>query len=658
MTTKQTSDAAASRAVAEESRQVEWKKPSFTGQLFMGYFDASNILPFSEIKGREKEDTDAFLEKLENYLSKHYDADEIDRKGNIPKKNIDDLKKMGLFNLKLPKEYGGLGFSQQAFARVAELVTSHCGSLSAWMSAHQSIGVPQPLKYFGSKEQKDKYFPMLTKGAISAFALTEPAVGSDPARMKTYAEPSDDGKHFYITGEKLWCTNGSVADLLVVMARTKDPSTGKSGITAFIVEVPAEGLEIAHRCDFMGLKAIENALITFDKVKVPRENIIGGINKGLKIALDTLNIGRLTIPASMTGASKQALRIVREWAKEREQWGSPIGNHEAVSGKISYIASHTFAIDSMTYLTSRMADDENTDIRIEAAMAKLFTTEHGWNILDDMVQIRGGRGYETAQSLGERGERPIPCERMVRDMRINRILEGSTEIMHLFLAREALDPHLKKGGDLLDPKVDLGRKITSALKAGSFYIPWYLTRYSPFVSNKTFRNEPEELHPYYRYVARVSRKLARTIFHKMNRHMAALEYKQRTLARIVDIGTDLFSIVACAAKSSHLIRQGHNKTEVASLMHAYFTFAKHRIDANFGLLWKSYDSEQRSLSKDVLADRFLWLEEGVMPQHWEGETVNDQVTKGDIAAGTKVGNATSKKSQANGSPKTTESSES
>ena len=625
-----------SRQVAEESRELDWKKPSFCGRLFMGYFDASPMLPYGDLEGEEKERTERFLSELENYLYHNYDADEVDRTGKIPDKNLEDLKQMGLFQLKLPKEYGGLGFSQQSFARIAELITSHCGSLSAWVSAHQSIGVPQPLKYFGTQKQKDTYFPKLVNGAISAFALTEPSVGSDPARMKTYAEPGEDGKYYYITGEKLWCTNGAVADLLVVMARTTDPSTGKSGVTAFIVEVPTEGFEVSHRCDFMGLKAIENALLKFDRVKVPRENILGGINKGLKLALETLNIGRLTLPASMTGASKQALRIVREWSREREQWGNTIGNHEAVSAKISYIASHTFAIDAMTQITSRMADQQDADIRIEAAMAKMFTTEHGWHILDEMVQVRGGRGYETAQSLKARGERPIPCERMVRDMRINRILEGSTEIMHLFLAREALDPHLKKAGDLLDPKVDVARKLVSGLQAGAFYVPWYLTRYSPFVSDKTFRNEPQELHPYYRYVARVSRKLARTIFHKMNRHMAALEYKQRTLARLVDIGTDLFSITASAAKAAHLLREGHDKSEVMHLMHAYHTFAAERIDRNFRLLWKSADREQRTLSKDVLDNRLLWLEEGVMPQKWEGEIVNDRVTKGTIVSDTEA----------------------
>ena len=637
MSSQKTTDADVSRQVAEESRELDWKKPSFSGQLFMGYFDASGILPYDELKGHEKKEVEAFCDKLEEYLLKNYDADEIDRKGKIPDKIINDLKKMGLFNLKLPKEYGGLGFSQQGFARVAEVVTSHCGSLSAWVSAHQSIGVPQPLKHFGTKEQKDKYFPKLVNGAISAFALTEPTVGSDPARMKTYAEPSEDGKHYYITGEKLWCTNGSVADLLVVMAGTTDPSTGKKGITAFIVEVPSDGLEVAHRCDFMGLKAIENALITFDKVKVPRENILGGINKGLKLALETLNTGRLTVPASMTAASKVALRIVREWSKERAQWGQTIGKHEAVSAKISYIAAHTFAIDAMTYLTSRLADQENVDIRIEAAMAKMFTTEHGWTILDHMVQVRGGRGYETAESLKARGEKPIPAERMVRDLRINRILEGSTEIMHLFLAREALDTHLKKGGDLLNPKLDLGQKIIGAMKAGAFYVPWYLTRYSPFVTNKSFSEEPAALHPYYRYVARVSRKLARTIFHKMGRHMAALEYKQRTLARIVDIGTDLFSITACAAKAGYMIREGHSKVEVMNLMNAYFTFAKTRIDRNFDELWKAYDKEQKMLTKDVLDDRLLWLEKGIINPKWEGEVVNDKVTRGVISVKSQAG---------------------
>ena len=640
-------DADISREVAESARETEWKKPSFAGSLFMGNFDASPILPFAEQDPEEKRETDEFCAKLDDYLTKHYAADKVDEEGKIPEQNIKDLKELGLFNMKIPKEYGGLGFSQTAFTRAAMVVASHCGSLTAWMSAHQSIGVPQPLKHFGTQEQKEKYFPMMAKGALSAFALTEPDVGSDPARVATTAELTDDGKHWIINGDKLWTTNGVIAELLVVMAQTTDPDTGRTGISAFIVETDTPGFEVIHRCEFMGIRAIENGLLRFTDVKIPRENLIGGLNKGLKLALATLNTGRLTLPAAAAGGAKLALRIVRKFGQTRKQWGQEIGKHDAVSGKISYIAAHSFAIDAIAMLVSSMADEGKADIRIEAAMAKLFTTEHAWTLLDEMVQIRGGRGYETARSLSERGEMGYPAERMLRDMRINRILEGSTEIMHLFLAREALDPHLKKGGKILDPKVEVGEKLVAFMKAGAFYAPWYITRYSPFVSTESFESEPQPLHKYYKYVARTSRKMARTIFHKMNKHVAALEYKQRVLGRIVDIGTDLFSISAAASFAAYHMKDKPGDKSVLKVMETYFTFAKQRIDNNFVALKKNYDSEQRSFALDVISDKALWLEEGTISEAGtlqpDFSKVKGGKTADSAAAGKNGKNGTAKK---------------
>ena len=348
------------------------------------------------------------------------------------------------------------------------MLGSYCGNLTALISAHQSIGVPQPLIMFGTEEQKRRFLPRVARGEISAFALTEPKVGSDPAKMETHAEPTEDGSHFVINGEKLWCTNGVKAGLIVVMAKTPSKmlrGKPRNQITAFIVDMHDPGVEVVTRCRFMGLKALYNAVIRFTNVKVPKENIVLEEGKGLRVALTTLNTGRLTLPAACAGFSKRCLEITAKWANERVQWGQAIGKHAAIADKLARMAANTFAMESMSFFAAALVDkDKKADVRLEAAMCKLWATERAWEIVDDTMQIRGGRGYETAASLKGRGEEPVAVERMMRDSRINLIFEGSSEIMRLFIAREALDPHLKIGAPMLNSQLPLKDACESRFK--------------------------------------------------------------------------------------------------------------------------------------------------------------------------------------------------
>lgn len=606
----------ASLELAEESREREWKYPSFASRLFQGAVEWHLIWPYPEPSKESREEGDRFLNKLEEFLKANLNPDEVDETREIPEKVMKGLADMGAFAVKVPKEYGGLGMSQFNYNRVVHLVGSYCGSTAALLSAHQSIGAPQPLINFGTEEQKKKFLPMFSKGAVSGFALTEPDVGSDPRRMKTTATPVEGGKFYLINGEKLWCTNGNIADILIVMAHTPSRivrGKEKKQITAFIVETDTPGFEVAYRCKFMGLNAIQNGIMRFNNVKVPRENIILGEGEGLKLAYITLNTGRLTLPAAVVGAGKWCLSVARKWANERTQWGRPIGQHEAISSKLSSMAAKVFAMEAITWLVAYMADNKRFDIRLEAAMAKLFCTEESWKIIYDAIQVRGGRGYETAPSLRGRGKPAYALERAMRDARVNTILEGSSEIMHLFIAREALDFHLKSAQVLFDPEASIGGKIKAALSAGATYILWYPKLWLPCLWGGTL-TAAGRLKKHTRFIGRASKRLAREIFHKIMIYQQKLVNKQNTLNRFVDIGLDLFAMSAACSYADSLAKKGGKEKNSAELADMFCCQAEARIKRNFRDVWHNPDRLSRDVSKNLLAGAYEWLENDIIKE--------------------------------------------
>jgi alkylation response protein AidB-like acyl-CoA dehydrogenase len=598
------------RDVAEEARETEWEHPSFARELFLGRFRPELIYPHPPPDTVEEERAKPFLDKLKAFMDK-VDSEEIDRTGEVPESLVQELRDMGAFGIKVPKEYGGLGLSQMSYIRAMELVTSKDGSLVALLSASQSIGVPQPLKLFGTEDQKKRFFPRLARGAISAFALTEVDAGSDPANMHTIATPTEDGEHFIINGEKLWTTNGTRAELFVVMARTPDvQKNGKSvkQITAFIVDASMPGVEVVHRLRFMGLKAIENGVIRFNDVKVPRENILWGEGKGLKLALVTLNTGRLTLPAGCAGAAKQMLRITRNWANERVQWGQPIGKHEAVAQKIAKMAATTFAMESVAEMATALYEKGNYDIRLEAAMAKMYNSEAGWRIIDDTLQIRGGRGYEMAESLARRGEKPIAVERAMRDYRINLIFEGSSEIMRLFIAREAVDHHFRMAFDIVKPESTMKERLAAMAKSTPFYLSWYPSRWVSTGRLKRF-GEFGKLSTHMRFIEHNTRHLGRSIFHAMVRYGPKLERKQAVLFRAVDIGSELFAMSASCSRAMMLA--GRGQKEAVDLADTFCREARLRIEELFRNFYGPNDANMYKLAMSVLRGEHAWLEQGI-----------------------------------------------
>jgi len=493
------------RAVAEEARESGWSKPSFAKELFLGRFRLDLIHPHPRPGVEDAERGTAFLDQLRDYCAT-LDGAVIEREARIPDAYIKGWADLGCFGIKIPREYGGLGLSQVTYNRALVLLGSVHPSVGALVSAHQSIGVPEPLKLSGTPEQKQAFLPRCARGAISAFLLTEPDVGSDPARLHSTAIP--DGNSYVIDGVKLWTTNGVIAELLVVMARVPKSEGHRGGISAFVVEADSPGITVEQRNAFMGLRGIENGVTRLHQVRVPAGNLIGREGEGLKIALTTLNTGRLALPALNVGCAKWSLKIAREWSAERVQWGKPVGQHAAVASKIAFVAATTFALEAVLDLSGQMSDEGRNDIRIEAALAKLWASEIGYVVADELVQIRGGRGYETAQSLAARGERAVPAEQMLRDLRINRIFEGSSEIMHLLLAREAVDPQLTAAGRLADPEATLRVKAHAAAKAAPFFVQWLPKLATGRGQLPTAFSEFGDLAPHLRYVERTSRAMS------------------------------------------------------------------------------------------------------------------------------------------------------
>lgn len=615
------------RQVAEAAREQDWRKPSFAKELFLGRFQLDLIHPHPLPADEDVRRGEAFLARLREFCETAIDGPRIEREAKIPDETVRGLKELGALGMKIDPKYGGLGLTQVYYNRALALVGSVSPAIGALLSAHQSIGVPQPLKMFGTQEQKDAYLPRCATTAISAFLLTEPDVGSDPARLATTAVP--DGEDAYLLdGVKLWTTNGVVADLLVVMARVPKSENHRGGITAFVVEADSPGITVEHRNAFMGLRGLENGVTRFHNVRVPADQRIGAEGAGLKIALTTLNTGRLSLPAMCVGAGKWCLKIAREWSGVREQWGRPVARHEAVGAKISFIAATTFALEAVVDLASQMADEDRNDIRIEAALAKLYGSEMACLMADELVQIRGGRGFETAESLAARGERAVPAEQMLRDLRINRIFEGSTEIMHLLIAREAVDAHLSVAGDLIDPDKDLGDKAKAGARAAGFYARWLpkLATGAGQVPGTYRAFHPSghlDLATHLRFVERSARRLARSMFMAMARWQGRMETKQGFLGRIVDIGAELFAMSAACVRAEHLRATGDHGREAYQLADVFCRQSRIRVEELFGRLWSNTDDLDRKVVEGVLTGTYTWLEEGILDPSGDGPWIAD-----------------------------------
>jgi alkylation response protein AidB-like acyl-CoA dehydrogenase len=617
-------DVANARKAAEASRPKTWQGASFLRELFLGHLRPELLLADDDPYERpERPVFRQFYDELKHFLETAVDPAEIDQVGDYPKEVLRGLAELGAFGMKIAPAYGGLGLTHREYVAVMQMVGSYDGNLTALLSAHQSIGVPHPVALFGSAELKQRYLPRCAHGAISAFALTEEAVGSDPSKLATLARETEDGTHFILDGQKLWCTNGTLAELLVVLAR--NPDTNK--VSCFVVETAWEGVKVEHRCHFMGLRALANGVISFEGVRVPRANIVGEEGAGLRIALATLNTGRLTLPAATAGAAKYALEVCRKWAKARVQWGQPIGKHEAIAHGLSDMATTTYAMEAVAEVVGTLADRKDRDIRLEAAAAKEWNTVRGWELTDTALQIRGGRGYETEISLAARGEAAIGIERMMRDCRVNRIFEGSSEVMHLFIAREAVDRHLEVSGKLIEPDVPLWTKLKLLPSVIWFYATWYPTLWFGFVWARHGKFGP--LAPHVRFLDRASRRLARTLFHGMLRFGPGLEKKQAFLFRAVDVALELFAFASAVVRAHKKPALGDEERALIAQLAAN---TRQRVEQVLHAMWHNQDVAKYGLAQRLMAGEYAWLEERGLQLGYDERALTPKTMKQVLAA--------------------------
>src|SRR5215831_15268067 len=602
---------------------------SFIAGVFVGKPDFSLLVPPEE----SPEHTavwERFRPQLETFLRTHVDPEEIERTAKIPDSVFKGLFALGAFGMKIPKEYGGLGFSYTNYGRALMLIAGWSNILALTVAVPQSIGIAMPILLFGSEEQKRKYLPIVAREAISAFALTESLTGSDAANIRTDAVLDASGTAFVVNGEKLWCTNGSIARYVTLVARVPAKKVRQDGQiawvpvragkdadeqvhTAFILDMETPGVQVRQRCQFEGCRGIENAYMTFTDVRVPAANVIGEVGRGLKYALSILNIGRaISIPAICLGMAKQAWQPTLDRANQRMTFQKPLSERQTQRMRLGRMAADLFAMEALAYSVWRMADQYTYDVRIEAAITKIFCSEQTIRFLKDAQIIFGGMGYETADSKRVRGEPAFGIEQLVRDAEMYRIGEGATDVMRPFVAREGLSPHLERAQRYLKAGISTGERLVELLRLVRFYAPWYigLWRRAQLPDNAEFRHP--KVAQLLAYVEYSSRRLASSIFWAMVRHGEELRDDQGRQTRMELIGEHLLTIatVALAAASPAYAKSSEHIWELVDRVAAG---AKVQVDRAIAeLRGRNQDYMIASVGRQGVEGAYGWLSQGII----------------------------------------------
>ncbi len=569
-------------AQAEELLFSGEQKEGFCKDLYFGRFREASIMPYPELPESAQALGDEMVSKVREFCDKHIDAAEIDREELIPDSVVHGLGDLGVLGMTIGTEYGGAGMSQQNYCRVMEVIGGHCGSTCVFVNAHHSIGI-RALELFGTDEQKDKWMaPLMTGRQLGAFALTEPQAGSDAANVRTRAEPTEDGQGYILNGEKRWITNGGIADCLTVMARTPDPAEPDGRITAFLVTPDMDGFEVLEeRMEKVGIRGTATGRMKFTDMYVPSENILGPVGKGLRVALTVLDFGRTAFGAGCTGAARFCLQKMVERANERIQFGKTLGEFELVQQKIAEAAADTYAMESATWHTAALIDSGADDYMIETAMLKVFASDQLWRIVNDCLQIWGGKGFFTDE----------PFERMMRDARLNQIGEGANDVLRCFVAAVGLR-HLGK---------DMESIQREALKK-----PWQAGKLLPKFPRIPVRHD--HLKYYSRQLSRQIGQFSWACQVALFKHREGILNRQFVQARLGDIATELFMSSCVYSRLSSLMVNGTIEEPVKLKEYRtgtlYLRLARRRNRIRFDELKGNFDEEVVAVAKDWLNHDF------------------------------------------------------
>ena len=497
----------------------------FAKGLFLGHFVADWVMPYPRMPAAQQTELDKSLIELRQFLDAELDPVEIDRQAEIPRKVIDGLGRVGVLGMTAPMEYGGHGFSQMANCKILEEIGTRCASTSVFVNAHHSIGI-RALLLFGTHEQKQKWLPKLVTGEhLGAFALTEREAGSDAANVQMQAHPSEDGSHYILNGEKRYITNASIAQVLTVMARTPMPGSDKTAITAFLVTPDMPGFEILEaRMPKLGIRGTATGRFSLHNVRVPKENILGPLGKGLRVALTVLDFGRTTFGACCTGATKTALELAVHHANTRKQFNKTLGEFDLVKKKIARMAADAYAMEAMTTITASLIDRGLEDYMIETAMLKVFTTERLWDGINDAFQIHGGSAYFV----------DLPLERMLRDARINQIGEGSNEVLTSFIALVGMRGPGMELKEIYDTMLRPSRGLGKAWTAG-------MNRLGATMRMPDVPVQSEELRAHARELGRLIRRFNFTVNRALITYREPILEMQLLQERIAGAAMELFA---------------------------------------------------------------------------------------------------------------------